>query len=362
METQTRVLQNNNGGPSQTLAPEWRRWIAENLLLNNDPASIMSAMIRDGISPDLAHAELHSALEHPYLQAARQMSAKPPVLGAANLESKLKKRDWILDCYKTAARVSSSYGTVPRVPKLSRQAFFDDYYAVNRPVVIESAIDHWPALKRWNSTELQSRFGARTVEVQAGRTKDADYERNSTRLKQMMPFGDYIQMIDRAGDTNEWYMTANNSGININALKELWDDIEIPTEYLSNADPNERGFFWFGPAGTITPLHHDLTNNFMAQVRGSKLVRLIAPYELPRMYNDRHCYSQVDLTAPDLVKFPLFKDVTVVDVTINPGDLLFLPVGWWHYVRALQVSITMTFTNFVVDNDFYSFYSTYGNI
>ena len=42
--------------------------------------------------------------------------------------------------------------------------------------------------------------------------------------------------------------------------------------------------------------------------------------------------------------------------------MLFLPVGWWHYVRGLDITITMTFTNFVFDNDFYSFYSTYGEI
>jgi ribosomal protein L16 Arg81 hydroxylase len=52
----------------------------------------------------------------------------------------------------------------------------------------------------------------------------------------------------------------------------------------------------------------------------------------------------------------------VIDVEIGPGDLLFLPVGWWHHVRGLETSITMTFTNFVFDNDFYSIYKTYQEI
>jgi len=43
-------------------------------------------------------------------------------------------------------------------------------------------------------------------------------------------------------------------------------------------------------------------------------------------------------------------------------DLLFLPVGWWHHVRGLEISITMTFTNFVFDNDFHSTYRTYQGI
>jgi ribosomal protein L16 Arg81 hydroxylase len=100
----------------------------------------------------------------------------------------------------------------------------------------------------------------------------------------------------------------------------------------------------------------------MAQVRGRKRVRLIAPYELAHVYNNRHCYTQVDLDRVDYERFPLFRDVTITDVEIGPGDLLFLPVGWWHYVRGLEISITMTFTNFVFDNDFYSFYRTYQGI
>ena len=58
----------------------------------------------------------------------------------------------------------------------------------------------------------------------------------------------------------------------------------------------------------------------------------------------------------------VFRNVTVIDVEIGPGDLLFLPVGWWHHVRGLDTSITMTFTNFVFDNDFYSIYKTYQDI
>jgi len=55
-------------------------------------------------------------------------------------------------------------------------------------------------------------------------------------------------------------------------------------------------------------------------------------------------------------------NVKVIDLVIGPGDLFFLPVGWWHYVRGLEVSITMTFTNFAFDNDFYSMYTTYEDI
>jgi hypothetical protein len=54
--------------------------------------------------------------------------------------------------------------------------------------------------------------------------------------------------------------------------------------------------------------------------------------------------------------------VKIHDITLHPGELFFLPVGWWHHVRGLDVSITLTCTNFRARNDFASFYETYGEI
>ena len=117
-----------------------------------------------------------------------------------------------------------------------------------------------------------------------------------------------------------------------------------------------------GPAGTVTPVHHDLTNNFMAQVQGRKLIKLISPAHLPLLYNHHHCYSEVDLENIDYEKNPLFRDVTIHEITIEPGELFFLPVGWWHYVRGLDVTITITATNFRGRNDFRKDYQTFGPI
>ncbi len=49
----------------------------------------------------------------------------------------------------------------------------------------------------------------------------------------------------------------------------------------------------------------------------------------------------------------------MIDCEIGPGDLLFLPVGFWHDVKGLSISMTVTFTNFVFSNDFSSNYTTF---
>jgi hypothetical protein len=35
----------------------------------------------------------------------------------------------------------------------------------------------------------------------------------------------------------------------------------------------------------------------------------------------------------------------------DAGEILFVPLGWWHQVKALDFSMTITYTNFVWPND-----------
>jgi ribosomal protein L16 Arg81 hydroxylase len=58
----------------------------------------------------------------------------------------------------------------------------------------------------------------------------------------------------------------------------------------------------------------------------------------------------------------MMKDVQVIDCVLNPGDVLFIPVGCWHYVEGLETSITVSFINFQLDNNYASFYSTYHEV
>jgi hypothetical protein len=47
----------------------------------------------------------------------------------------------------------------------------------------------------------------------------------------------------------------------------------------------------------------------------------------------------------------------IVECYLEPGEILFLPIGCLHFVQALEISVTMSFTNFHFDdNDFTSFY------
>ncbi len=324
----------------------WRMWIAENLLCDSDHRSIYQTLLQKGFMEVDVIREMDAALKSPY------------VAGATRLKNRLQKRTWALNIFRKLNELDPRSQIVPRRDRLTHQQFFDEYYSLNRPVVITGMMADWPAMKLWDFDYLRKNFGERLVEVQFGRSSDANYEVNQPKLRRQMRFDEYVDLVANSGETNDFYMTANNSSQNKIALAELWNDIREFPEYLESSNPT-GGFFWFGPKGTKTPFHHDLTNNFMAQVVGRKRVRLVPTVELGNMYNDLHCYTPVDGGNLDFSRFPMLQHAQMMDVEIGAGEILFLPVGCWHYVLGLEVSITMSFTNFRWDNDFSSFYNTY---
>lgn len=37
---------------------------------------------------------------------------------------------------------------------------------------------------------------------------------------------------------------------------------------------------------------------------------------------------------PDFEKFPKFLDLEGVEAVVGPGDVLYIPIYWWHYVES----------------------------
>ena len=49
-------------------------------------------------------------------------------------------------------------------------------------------------------------------------------------------------------------------------------------------------------------------------------------------------HSQVDYTKPDLEQFPQFAQANANEVILQPGDVLYLPTHWFHFIVSLELN------------------------
>jgi hypothetical protein len=266
----------------------------------------------------------------------------------AQLEAKLAKRDWMLETMELQRVSSPVLAAIPRRAGIDRQTFLDQHYAVSRPAIVSGMLAGWPALT-WTPEALRRRVGDAEVEYQGGRAANPAFEEAMPSHTRRGPFSGFIDQITAPGAGNDVYMTAYNAARNAAAFAPLAADLRPLDAFLTPTGGALDGMPWIGAAGSFTPLHHDLTNNLIVQVVGRKRFRLAPPSETAKLGNERGVYSDVrDLDDPklDLARFPRLKDIRLYDVVLEPGEILFVPVGWWHQVRALDFSVTLTYTNF----------------
>uniref|UniRef100_A0A672YD04 Lysine-specific demethylase 8 n=1 Tax=Sphaeramia orbicularis TaxID=375764 RepID=A0A672YD04_9TELE len=230
---------------------------------------------------------------------------------------------------------------VPRIKCPSLESFKSDYLLPLRPVILEATADHWPAFNEhpWSVEYLRSVAGCRTVPVEVG-SRYTDEEWSQT----LLTVNEFIDQYDGAKAVG--YLAQHQL---FDQIPELKEDIRIP-DYCCLGDGDEDDITvnaWFGPGGTVSPLHQDPQQNFLVQVVGSKYIRLYSPEDTDKLYPHQssllHNTSQVEVENPDTERFPEFARAPYLECVLQPGDVLFIPVQHWHYIRSLELSFSVSF-------------------
>ncbi|EPB92280.1 hypothetical protein HMPREF1544_00849 [Mucor circinelloides 1006PhL] len=222
--------------------------------------------------------------------------------------------------------------------------------AVPTPFIIsKGAIDHWPAFNEhpWSSMEyLKSVAADRVVPVEIGsQYTDANWS------QKMMRFSDFIDQHILQQEGAPAYLAQHDVFYQIPRLER---DIIVPDYcyiepklnelYTSHAHDVIKNA-WFGPKGTVSPLHQDPYHNLLCQVVGRKYLRLISPLQSDLVYPREGLMtntSQVDIDHVDLNQFPRFKEANYCDCILEEGQVLYIPPKWWHYVKSLETSFSVS--------------------
>ncbi len=238
------------------------------------------------------------------------------------------------EAIKRAARELPVISEVPRTGPLSA-AVFHARAIQGLPFLMTGLVGRWP-LCGLSPQVLSDRYSALRVRARTG-----DYINNAFRADrpmQDMSMGDYLELIACGSSASSSALPPPYVG-NLE-LRELNTLCHWPSYFRKMGPPR----FWLGPTGTVTPLHCDFDDNIFAQIWGTKRIFLVPPHHDEFLYvreaNPVLFGSPVDPEAPDLERFPLARRANFIECIVRPGELLYVPAGWYHQVRALSFSLS----------------------
>jgi ribosomal protein L16 Arg81 hydroxylase len=105
----------------------------------------------------------------------------------------------------------------------------------------------------------------------------------------------------------------------------------------------------------MTPLHRDPNPNLFVQLAGSKKIRLMKPDAGRDLFaRVRASGSHANMRGEEMMagdenarledavwneESALGEDVQGWEATLESGDGLYIPLGWWHSVRGFGVGV-----------------------
>lgn len=238
----------------------------------------------------------------------------------------------------------------------------------HEPVVFRGLANAWlpasaaggPAVLNW----LKEQIGHRMVPVSVGLPCDGGFVGDAgfvgtrsmgTTLNGTRRFSDIAREMEREITSPSGHVLYVHSLPVADAAPELANALG-----LADGDWPADGHWraWIGTGSHHGYLHIDETENFFALLAGTKRF-LLCPFDvLPDAYVgplEGGAYSalgsMVNPRDPDLTTFPRFKNLLErsVTVTLEAGDVLYLPSGWWHSVGSEGFNVAVNYWWFSVE-------------
>ena len=265
---------------------------------------------------------------------------------------------WKSTSYREIEEVSLSTNTQEELADVMRPS-----YELQSPVVVRGAVSDAPAIKLWQSLpywyqsfDKEDQFGG--VEI-GGSYGSNDMERAEIPLQGYLQYLELFE--ERHGRTGPDDPLEIPTSIPIEELvymaqndlfPSLYKDIRVPRFCEDQSDGVGNGrlysvMLWLGPRGCVSPLHFDPLDNCLMQFVGRKKIWLYEPQAGGWHYaghNDQQ--SNTSPVNPEDVngdQYPLFAQEAPpkIQCVLNPGDLLYIPSKWWHFVRSLDTSASV---------------------
>lgn len=230
------------------------------------------------------------------------------------------------------------YIPIERVEKLTKKEFIDNYYKPQKPVVITRQIEDWPAFTKWNLDFIREVAGNKMVPLYDSRK--TDYNKKVNEPDFTMTMSEYIDILEK-GPTDLRIFLYNL----IKEVPSMKSDMQWPN--LGIRLLKSLPLVFFGGQDAKVFMHYDIDfpNIFHIHFDGQKQCVLVDPKETKYMYRLPYswlCNEDIDFDNPDFERFPALKKVKPYITHLNHGEMLYMPEGWWHYMKYLTPGFSLS--------------------
>lgn len=217
-------------------------------------------------------------------------------------------------------------------------------------------------VKKWNDMDYLSKLlGNKNYRTEASESNHFMYWRGGGGLRgkkadwrpptkiTSMKFKDWLQLAASGQNqtleerTHRYFRASSDTSGN----EWLFDELPFfqPKKNLFLVNPREQHGIHcrFGMRSVIAEAHFDGSRNSVVEIGGLRRWILTHPDQCKNMHmlppahpSGRH--SAVDWSKPDLEQFPNFSKVGGNEVILQPGDFLFVPTFWIHYIVSLNIN------------------------
>lgn len=231
------------------------------------------------------------------------------------------------------------------VNRVNLHQFRERFESRGVPVVIKGVVDQWPAYADWSPEGLQSQCGDALLNAGGYQFSMSHYLRYCTSIE--------------GYDDQPLYVFDQRFGEKVPSLLDQYQTPGYFSQDLLKVFGEQRpDFRWLivGPARSGSSFHKDpnATSAWNAVVRGEKKWVMFPPESPPPGVVPSG--DEGDVVAPVSVTewFLNFYDRGVVErsggkeCVVKEGEIIFVPMGWWHCVLNTKKSIAVT-QNYVSD-------------
>ncbi|BGO98541.1 hypothetical protein NBRC10513v2_002935 [Rhodotorula toruloides] len=258
--------------------------------------------------------------------------------------------------------------TVTELSTIPSALDFARFTSANRPLVVRRAgqMERIRALERWTDDYLVEQLAGRELAISVTPKGNADAIVDGVFAEPAtvdMPLESLFARLHEGEETREgpvYYLQSQNGNL-AEEYAVLQDDVGTDGPAFARevfGDPPEVANIWIGGSRSKTSLHKDPYENIYMVVRGSKTFTLLPPTEAYCLHEQvfphaTYAFSPetssftlnrtspstslpwipVDPLAPDFERSPRYAYARPMKVILHPGDMLYLPALWYHFVE-----------------------------